>query len=234
MTLEIDNNDVTLAKKKSRLNATQPIVALYGGTFDPIHNAHLQTVESMAQLADLQKIIILPNHVPPHRPQPLANAQQRLAMVELAIQHNPLFSVDTRELERKTPSYTFETLQNFRQELGSDKPLAFIIGQDSLFSINTWHEWDKLLDVCHLLVCQRPGSKAQFYDLSMQSWLNHHQVDDPTILHQRAHGAIFIADTPLLPISATEIRQRLKQGLDCQDLLPAPVLDYIQKNNLYR
>lgn len=208
--------------------------ALFGGTFDPIHYGHLRPVEALAKQVGLQKVILLPNHVPPHRPQPKANPSQRLEMVKLAIQGNPLFSIDTRELEKNSPSYTIETLASLRQEMGAEQPLAFIIGQDSLLSIHTWNGWEQLLDYCHLLVCSRPGYDADFQDPKMQDWLNQHKTDDPNKLSQVPHGHIFLANTPLVNISATEIRQALASGKTCYDLIPAPVIDYIYQHHLYQ
>nr|WP_278979482.1 nicotinate-nucleotide adenylyltransferase [Providencia alcalifaciens] len=212
----------------------QGLQALFGGTFDPIHYGHLRPVEALAKQVGLQKVILLPNHVPPHRPQPEASPAQRLEMVKLAIQDNPLFSVDTRELRRDTPSFTLETLSELRQELGEQQPLAFIIGQDSLLSINTWHGWTQLLDKCHLLVCARPGYATHFDDPDMQQWLQQHQVTEPQILSETPSGSIFIGDTPLVNISATEIREQLGLGQACDDLLPHAVYHYIQQQNLYQ
>ena len=210
------------------------ILALFGGTFDPIHYGHLLPIEVLSQQVGLQKVALLPNHVPPHRPQPEANVQQRLAMIKLAIKDNPLFSIDTRELERTTSSYTIETLRSFREQIGWQKPLAFIIGQDSLLSINTWFNWQKILQLCHLLVCARPGYTTHFPTSSMQQWLKHHQVYDPKILSQQPYGTIYLADTPLLNISATEIRQRKHDRKSYQDILPPAVLHYIDKHHLYQ
>ena len=210
------------------------IQALFGGTFDPIHYGHLLPVEALAKQVGLQQVVLLPNHVPPHRPQPEATVRQRLAMIKLAIKNNPLFSIDTRELKRTTPSYTVETLLSFRQEIGWQKPLAFIIGQDSLLSIDTWFDWQKILDLCHLLVCARPGYTTYFPTSSMQQWLIHHQVPDPEILSHKPCGAIYLADTPLLNISATEIRERKRDRKSCRDILPPAVLRYIDKHHLYQ
>lgn len=211
-----------------------PLYALFGGTFDPIHFGHLKPVEVLAQQVGLQQIILLPNHVPPHRPQPEANAQQRLKMVKLAVAGNPLFSVDSRELLRDSPSFTIDTLEALRKERGADQPLAFIIGQDSLLSLHKWHRWHALLDVCHLLVCARPGYAQTLETPELQQWLSHHQVTDPQELRQRPHGAIYLADTPLLEISATDIRHRRHSGESCDDLLPRSVQRYIELQGLYR
>lgn len=208
--------------------------AFFGGTFDPIHYGHLRPVSVLAQEVGLNQVTLLPNHVPPHRPQPEANAQQRLKMVTLAIADNPLFSVDDRELHRTTPSYTIDTLETIRKERGQTQPLAFIIGQDSLLTLHKWHRWHALLDVCHLLVLARPGYNQQMDTPELQRWLEQHRVTDATQLSQQPHGYIYLADTPLLEISATEIRQRRHQGISCDDLLPRSVQRYIELQGLYR
>lgn len=208
--------------------------ALFGGTFDPIHYGHLRPVEALAEEVGLKQVTLLPNHVPPHRPQPEANARQRLKMVELAIADNPLFTVDDRELHRTTPSYTIETLEALRKERGAAQPLAFIIGQDSLLTLHKWHRWQDLLTYCHLLVLARPGYRDHMDTPALQQWLEQHQVTDSALLRQRPQGAIYLADTPLLDISATEIRDRRHQGISCDDLLPRSVQRYIELQGLYR
>jgi nicotinate-nucleotide adenylyltransferase len=213
---------------------TTVLHALFGGTFDPIHYGHLRPVEALATEVGLSRVTLLPNHVPPHRPQPEANAQQRLKMVELAIADNPLFAVDDRELHRTTPSYTIETLEAIRKERGAQLSLAFIIGQDSLLSLHKWHRWQSLLDTCHLLVLARPGYNDRMDTQELQQWLEQHQVTDATQLSLKPQGYIYLADTPQLEISATEIRQRRHQGLNCDDLLPRSVQRYIELQGLYR
>lgn len=208
--------------------------ALFGGTFDPIHYGHLQTVEALARQVGLRQVTLLPNNVPPHRPQPEASAAQRVAMVELAIADRPLFNLDTRELARQTPSWTVETLEQLRAERGAAQPLAFIIGQDSLLSLHKWHRWESLLDLCHLLVCQRPGYASEMPTPELQRWLTQHQTHDADALHRQPAGLIWLADTPLVPVSATDIRQRRHHGISCDDLLPAAVIDYINHQGLYR
>jgi nicotinate-nucleotide adenylyltransferase len=208
--------------------------ALFGGTFDPIHYGHLNTVEALARQVGLHQVTLLPNNVPPHRPQPEASAAQRVAMVELAIADRPLFNLDTRELMRQTPSWTVETLEQLRLERGETQPLAFIIGQDSLLSLHKWHRWQELLELCHLLVCQRPGYERTMPTPELQNWLTQHHTQQASALHQQPCGLIWLADTPLLPVSATDIRQRYRHNLSCDDLLPAPVIDYINHQGLYR
>lgn len=209
------------------------LLALFGGTFDPIHYGHLKPVEQLARETLLDSVVLLPNNVPPHRPQPEASAQQRLKMVELAVQGNPLFSVDARELAVDTPSYTIATLETLRKEYGADRPLAFIIGQDSLLTLHKWHRWEALLDVCHLLVMARPGYANHLDTPQLQRWYDQHHIDDAAKLKLQPHGFIYQANTPLLDISATEIRQRRHQGKSFADLVPDAVERYIESQSLY-
>lgn len=205
------------------------LVAWYGGTFDPIHNGHLTPLTSLAQLAGLDRIILLPNNMPPHRPQPVASVQQRLTMLQLAITGNPLLSIDQRELRRHMPSYTADTLQQLRIQHGAQQPLAFIIGQDSLLTFPHWHQPHQILACSHLLVCRRPG-----YPLNLPAdWLAAHLTENSDDLHRLPAGKIFLASTPLCPISSSDIRQRRQLGLSCQHILPAAVLNYIDQQGLY-
>ncbi|QIX94688.1 nicotinate-nucleotide adenylyltransferase [Cedecea sp. FDAARGOS_727] len=210
------------------------LLALYGGTFDPIHYGHLKSVEALARQVLLRRVTIMPNNVPPHRPQPEASSEQRKAMIELAIAGNPLFTLDDRELSRSTPSWTVETLEQLRAEIGHSQPLAFIIGQDSLLSLHRWNRWEELLSLCHLLVTQRPGYPLAMETPEQQAWLAQNLTDSIATLHQRPSGNVFLAQTPLYDISATVIRQRLEENQPCDDLLPPEVLAFILQHGLYR
>ncbi|MCX0501806.1 nicotinate-nucleotide adenylyltransferase [Erwinia billingiae] len=216
------------------MSESHTLEALFGGTFDPIHFGHLKPVEVLAAQVGLKKVTLLPNNVPPHRPQPEASPLQRVEMVRLAIANLPLFDLDRREMQRDTPSFTFETLTELRAERGDKQPLAFIIGQDSLLTLHKWHRWEELLSLCHLLVCKRPGYDSTMETPALQRWLEQHQTRQAETLHQHPCGRIFLADTPLVSISATEIRDRLHSGQSCDDLIPPAVSAYILAAGLYR
>ncbi|VAX76394.1 Nicotinate-nucleotide adenylyltransferase [Serratia symbiotica] len=209
------------------------IQAFFGGTFDPIHYGHLRAVEALAVELGLDHITLLPNYLPLHRPKSAANDQQRRKMVELAIIGNPLFKIDDRELQRASPSYTIDTLEAVRTEGGMIMPLAFILGQDSLLTLNKWQRWQSLLDYCHLLVLARPGYPDPLNTPDLQQWLECHRVTTADLLSQQANGYIYLANTPELEISATEIRQRYRQGLSCDHFLPHSVHRYIKLQGLY-
>lgn len=207
------------------------LTILFGGTFDPFHCGHFAVAEALAtQLR--APVTLLPNNTPPHRPQPEADAQHRLAMLQCAAAEWPFLRVDDRELRRATPSWTIDTLHEWRREHGSQASLAFVIGQDSLLSLTHWHRWQAILAACHLIVCARPGYPCEVPD-ALQSWYNRHRTTDPAALRQTPCGCIYPAPTPRRDISATAIRQRLHRGEACADLLPAPVLAYIRRHGLY-
>lgn len=210
------------------------LIAYFGGTFDPIHYGHLRPVSALAAEIGVTRIILMPNNVPPHREQPEASAQQRKRMAELAIADRPLFTVDDRELQRLTPSYTIDTMEMIRAEMGSEIPLAFIIGQDSLLTLHTWHRWQCLLDVCHLLVCARPGYRTALDTAEQQDWLEAHRVENAADLHAQPQGLIYLAHTPLVTLSATDIRQRRQNDQPCDDLVPPAVLQFMDAHGLYR
>ncbi|MEN3258813.1 nicotinate-nucleotide adenylyltransferase [Sodalis endosymbiont of Spalangia cameroni] len=216
--------------------ADRALRAFYGGTFDPIHYGHLRPVIALARLVNLQQVILLPNNVPPHRPQPVASAQQRLAMARLAIAEVPdaLFTLDDRELRRSTPSWTVDTFEELRREYGPDAPLGFIIGQDSLLTLPQWHRGLALPDLCHLLVCARPGYGDGLDGESDNRWLTRRLTRDPQALHRQPAGLIYCADTPQLAISASDIRARYREGRACDGLLPPAVQGYIDEQGLYR
>lgn len=215
-------------------NIHSRLYGIFGGTFDPIHCGHLYLANFLIKHINFSKIIFIPNHIPPHRPQPNASAEQRLNMIKLAIANNHLFTVNDLELKRAAPSYTVETLKTLRKQSTTEQPLAFIIGQDALLNLSTWHQWQSLTDYCHLIICQRPGYHQEISDPDLKRWFAQHHTKNLQYLHQQPHGGIYLADTPLLTISATEIRQRLSNGLTCSDLLPETVQSYINQHHLYR
>lgn len=212
------------------------LTALLGGTFDPIHYGHLRPAISLANEVGLKQIRLLPNHIPPHKSQPEANTEQRLAMLSLAIEDLPLFALDVSEILPETsthPSYTVETLQAWRCKNGSQKPLAFIMGQDSLLGLPTWHKWQTLLDYCHLLICRRPSYSTQTDNIKLRQWIDMHQTNDVKDLHNSPNGYIYLAHTPLEDISATEIRRNINNAQSCKNLLPLKVWQYIHTQGLY-
>ena len=214
-------------------------VGILGGTFDPLHYGHLRLAQELVEGLALGEARFIPAGHPPHRAQPFALPQQRLEMVRLGIAGNPLLSLDEREIFKPTASYTVETLQDLRRELGTAQPLCLFMGADVFFGLATWHRWRELLALAHIVVAQRPGiagitRAAASLPAVLLDELNRRLVNEPEALRDGPAGAIFVRPVTALDISATQIRSDLAAGRSPRYLLPDAVLDYIQTNGLYK
>ena len=193
-------------------------LALFGGTFDPVHLGHLSVAWEASELLDAE-VRLMPASVPPHRSPPIASSEQRVAMLRAALQGQSRLTVDTRELERSGPSYTVDTLRELRAEQGQ-RPLVLLMGADAFSHLTTWHEWRSLFDVAHIGVLSRPGiSTTLFADLEGE--IAGRRVTEPAEWRDLPAGKVIqLAVTPL-EISATRIRELLAAGRDPRYLLPA-------------
>ncbi|NQZ49792.1 MAG: nicotinate-nucleotide adenylyltransferase [Moritella sp.] len=207
-------------------------IGILGGTFDPIHYGHLRPCLDLLQQLNLAEVRLMPNHIPPHRAAPGSNSAHRLAMATLAVEHCDELSVDPRELNRTTPSYTIDTLIELAAE-NPTTPVCFLIGLDSLNNLHTWYRWQELLDYCHLVVSYRPNYKLTLAP-EVQKLFEQVQTMDVKVLQQQKQGRILLWPSTQLEISATRIRQLIKHQQSPQYLLPDNVLSYIHKNNLYK
>ena len=206
------------------------MIGIRGGTFDPIHTAHLRATLEVAEALSLQQVRLIPGKTPPHRPQPLASPEQRLDMVKLAIASNDLFVPDDRELQREGASFTVDTLRSLREEFGETKPISLIIGMDAYLSFTTWHEWETIIKLAHLVVTSRPDYTAQ----PLQAWAQALHTENTLDLHAQPAGKLFFIETTALSISATDIRHQQAEGRSIRYLVPDAVYDYIQQQHLYR
>lgn len=204
---------------------TTPLV-LFGGTFDPVHRAHISAARSVSRVLGNAPVHLLPNAVPPHRPQPLADGEQRLAMLELACADHPCLIPDDWELQQSGPSYSLLTLQHYRAQIGN-RPLVFMIGADSFASLHHWHRWQDYADLCHLAVVPRPDS-PQATDTVLATF----PETQPERLMRHANGLRLMLQGPFLDVSATAIRQALAEKGDCPALEPA-VVAHIHRHHLY-
>jgi nicotinate-nucleotide adenylyltransferase len=212
-------------------------VGILGGTFDPIHYGHLRLAEEMLELANLRQIRFIPAGTPPHRDAPQVSAQHRSTMVKLAISDQPAFILDAREVERATPCYTVDTLLELRAELGAAQPLCLLMGGDAFLQLHTWHEWERLLELSHIVVGYRPGYTLEDRIHTATPALRKHyqqRLCSADALSQRPAGGIAELAIPKLEISATLIRNRVADNRSIRYLLPNPVADYIYQHHLYQ
>jgi nicotinate-nucleotide adenylyltransferase len=213
----------------------QPI-GILGGTFDPIHYGHLRLAEEMLELASLREIRFIPTGTPPHRDSPQVSAQHRSAMVRLAIADRSAFILDEREVNRTVPCYTVDTLRELRAELGAAQPLCLLMGGDAFLQLHTWHEWEQLFELAHIVVGYRPGFTLEERIHTAKPALRQHYqqrlcaVQD---LSQQPFGGIVELASPKLEISATLIRSRVAENRTIRYLLPNAVADYIHQHHLY-
>ncbi len=197
---------------------SQRPLAIFGGTFDPIHVGHLSVAWEASELLDAD-VCLMPASVPPHRPPPLASAAQRAGMLRVALQGQSRLQIDTRELARSGPSYSVDTLRELRAEHGS-RTLILLIGADAFAGLATWHRWRELFALAHVGVLSRPGVSA-LLPAELEREVVGRRVNEPTSLHQSPAGKVVqLAVTPL-EISATRIRELLAAGRDPRYLLPA-------------
>ena len=211
-------------------------VGILGGTFDPVHYGHLRLAEEMRELAGLQQIRFIPTGNPPHRDAPQVSALHRSAMVKLAIADHPDFVLDEREVRRTTKCYTVDTLRELRTELGEAQPLCLLMGGDAFLQLHTWHQWEKLLGLAHIVVGYRPGfTLEERIHSAMPELRKHYQqrLCNVDFLSQHPAGGIAELAIPKLEISATLIRNRVAENRTIRYLLPSAVANYIYQHHLY-
>ncbi|MEW9623647.1 nicotinate-nucleotide adenylyltransferase [Rhodanobacter geophilus] len=201
--------------------STRPL-AIFGGTFDPIHIGHLTVAWEAAELLDAE-VRLMPANVPPHRSPPLASAAERVAMLRAALAGQSRLVLDARELERDGPSYTVDTLHELRAEQGA-RPLVLLLGADAFAGLPTWNRWRELFDFAHVGVLSRPGAEVARPAVLAEE-VAARRVDNVAALHAEPCGKLVeLAVTPL-EVSATRIRELLAAGRDPRYLLPAGLFD---------
>ena len=212
-------------------------IGLFGGTFDPIHWGHLRSAEEVSETFALDRVYFIPAAVPPHkRGQTTTPARDRLQMVRLGVAKNPKFSVSTAELARAGISYSIDTIREFAASLAHGDSLYFIIGLDAFREIGTWKDFADIFPLCNFIVTSRPGSKEKdplkgtdvavkklfCYDFSRKNY------------RHESGTRIYFDELTDIAISASEIRDLVKQGKSIRYLVPFGVEKYIRRHALYR
>lgn len=196
-------------------------IGLMGGTFNPIHMGHLIISEFLRITFPLDKVIFIPSGNPPHKNNDIAESNHRMAMVNLATSQNPFFEVSSIELKRTGKSYTIDTIKEIKDIYPNDQ-LYFIIGSDSLLDLTSWKDFESLISKTNFLICGRPENTEE-------SILN--KIDELT---KEYNSNIIYIKGPLIEISSTLIRDRIKDQKSIKYLVTGEVEEYIYKNNLYK
>lgn len=207
-------------------------IGILGGTFDPVHLGHLRLALELKQQLGLAEMRLIPCHKPPHRDEPKATSEQRAEMLRIALRKCPELLLDERELVRNRPSYTYETLQELRAELGTEVSLVLCMGEDAFAGLPNWYCWQELIKLAHIVVIARPGWNLPDSSLAVDL-LRKHQRDANSMNYEPA-GSVVLQSPRLLPISATEIRQQIHKGESAQFLVSDAVWQYIKANQLYK
>ncbi|MDK9723926.1 MAG: nicotinate-nucleotide adenylyltransferase [Sterolibacteriaceae bacterium MAG5] len=215
-------------------------LGILGGTFDPVHRAHLHLARAALGQLRLAAVTWVPAGQPSHRHPPHAAAEHRLAMVQLAVADEPRFTVDTGDVDSGAPSYTVPTLERLRRQFGADRPLVLLVGADAFLGLPSWYRWQEIFRLAHVAVAARPGAEIAAAALAPPL---------ADIYRARSSGRVSVLTTapagsivgfeiePVEPpdLSATMVREHLRSGSKAglADLLPPGVLDYILRNHLY-
>ncbi|HEV2012717.1 MAG TPA: nicotinate-nucleotide adenylyltransferase [Candidatus Dormibacteraeota bacterium] len=194
------------------------VIGIMGGTFDPVHNGHLAAARQLRGVADLDQVWLMPNATPPHRTAlPVASAQDRMRMVELAVARQPGLHPSRFEVDRGGISYTIDTIRELAREYPGQR-FALLLGSDAALQIRSWHDAGGLLDEASFVIFNRPETTLApqtFHELGFSP----------------ARSRIVHLDTPA--IAAHQVRDRLARGASIDDLVPAMVADYIRTHELY-
>ena len=198
-------------------------IGIFGGTFDPIHIGHLIVAEDIRERFVLDRVLFIPSGNPPHKANyNVTPAVHRYSMVFLAVESNPFFEVSRIEMEREGYIYTVDTLAHLKELYGNKTEMFFIIGADIVWDLPKWKEPDKLFRMCEFIAALRPGCGRERLLMEIDRLRSQHQAK------------IIAADAPLIGISSTEIRERVKNGKSIKYFVPKGVEEYIFENGLYR
>lgn len=213
------------------MHQTHKAIGILGGTFDPIHMAHLRMALELYEGLDLAKVHLVPCYQPVHRKMPVATPEQRLAMVQTAIASEPALIADDREIRRQNPSYFIDTLLDFKREM-PETPVCLLVGIDAFLNFTSWHRWKEILNHAHIVVAHRPNYHLPTTGI-IPDLLKQRLQREASFIHENEAGGILLRPITSLEISATDIRKQIAMGRNPRYLLPDNVYDYIKQHGIY-
>ncbi|MBT8422628.1 MAG: nicotinate-nucleotide adenylyltransferase [Gammaproteobacteria bacterium] len=216
----------------------QKPLAIMGGAFDPVHYGHVRTAAELREVCDFGEVLFIPSANPPHRERHIAPADLRVRMLEAALagvqaadDGEEWCSIDHRELRRDGPSWTVLRLEELRREAGS-RSMCMMVGMDAFLSLGSWHRWEELPGLAHIVVAHRPGwQPPQSGELG--DFVQSHLTTDVGDLHEVSAGRLFIHEVTQLDISSSDIRRKIAAGHAADDLLPPEVLRIAVESGCY-
>jgi nicotinate-nucleotide adenylyltransferase len=211
-------------------------IAVFGGTFDPVHIGHLRSAVEVAEYLELSSVRLVPASQPAHRNSPRCPLEQRLEMLRLAVLNEPLLQIDERECYRPGPSYMVDTLASLRDEFGAGIPVILVLGVDSFLTLADWFRWEEIIGLAHILVLNRPGwdNVPEEMQPGLVQLLHQSEVQSKVPLLEAPFGSVLRTSLTQLNISASQIRRFVKNGRSVRYLVPSAVLDFILENGIYK
>lgn len=206
-------------------------VGVFGGTFDPVHCGHVTSIIELRDRLGLDRVLVVPAGVPPHRATPLSSGADRLAMLHRALDGEARVEIDEREMNRSGRSFMVDTLASVRAEIGQQEPLIFALGMDAYLTLPTWHQWEALGRYAHIVALARPGASPELTP-ELARWEAAHRVQVEHLLDKPA-GSVARVELSQVEVSATAVRGARRAGHEWREWVPAGVAAYIEEHTLY-
>jgi len=207
-------------------------IGIFGGTFDPVHIAHLRAAEEFGEILGLDRVLMMVSAVPPHREAPTASASDRLKMLELAVLDNPLLEASDLEVRRMGPSFTLETIRKIRSDFGTVMPWL-ALGVDAFLEIATWHKPEDVLAEAHIVVLTRPGFEMDLFTHVSPRFSGQYKAENDILVHTTG-ATLRRVQVTTMDVSSSSIRSLITQGKSIRYLVPQAVFKYIQQKGIYK
>ena len=205
-------------------------IGIFGGTFDPVHKGHTEIIKNLFELIPLDKVIVIPNGIPPHR-EASASSEERLRMVSSAFKSVDNIVIDNREIKKKDPSYAISTLKELIEE-NSEHSLVWIMGSDAFAEIDSWYQWSDFTKMVNIIVMVRPNHEIPVESEAYKLLQKSHTIDKDSL--SSGNEKILLLKIRPIEISSTDIRNKIYKGSDVSEFLLEEVNELINKRNLYQ
>ena len=205
-------------------------IGIFGGTFDPVHKGHTEIIKNLFELIPLDKVIVVPNGIPPHK-KASVSSEERLRMVSSAFKEVNKVVIDDREIRKKDPSYAISTLKELIKE-NSNHSLVWIMGSDAFAEIDSWYQWEEFIKAVNIIVMVRPNHEIPIDSEAYKLLSMSHTIDKDSL--QSGAEKIYLLRIRPIEISSTDIRNNINKGRDVSEFLLEEVNEFITKGNLYQ
>ena len=211
-------------------NSKPEFIGIFGGTFDPVHKGHTEIIKNLFELIPLDKVIVIPNGIPPHK-KASVSSEERLRMVSSAFKGSENVVIDDREIQKKDPSYAISTLRELIDE-NPEHSLVWIMGSDAFAAIDSWYQWEDFIKMINIIVMVRPNHEIPIESEAYKLLQKSHTIDKDSL--SSGNEKILLLKIRSIEISSTDIRNKIYEGSDVSEFLLEEVNELINKGNLYQ